>query len=321
MGMITQNTTVIQAATPEYVFRFLCEEPIIVHDGKARAYILINDLLEETESFILTGLADANELHVLPDAVEKALVNRWRSLGFECKYGYQQIEYMKNCVTIKYLRVINPETGFEISLIPWFMLPGRPYPVFIYAFANWHYVNSKQKSMRLSAAATSRIFGISDFNKATVSRSIKSMEQLFSNLQIDKPLSINETDMYATTELIERIPEILSSFQVTKALKKTNEYKCVQLPPPIRRVNNIQYVFSHIPNELSIVFNNNEVTRKGISDKRKRPARQRAKKTVHVQRYLKFVESQRLKHIRVEFIAACKAIVMDAVVTYHRFLI
>jgi len=66
---------------------------------------------------------------------------------------------MNQNVKIKYLQVSNPETGINISLIPWFSLPGRPYPIFLYAYAFWHYENSQRKSMEVSAMVAGKNSG------------------------------------------------------------------------------------------------------------------------------------------------------------------
>jgi hypothetical protein len=63
---------------------------------------------------------------------------------------------MESSVIIKYLQVLNPKTDVSISLIPWFLLSGRPYPVFIYIYANWHYESFGKKSMKQSAIATGK---------------------------------------------------------------------------------------------------------------------------------------------------------------------
>jgi len=326
--MITQAAAGTQAEILESV---LNRVPVIMHDGMACIYILIKELCEETERFILTGRSDTDVLHVFSEDYETALISEWTSLGLSCRYRNQPFDYMHRHVTIKYICVSNPETGLEISLIPWFIVPGRPYPIFTYVYAIWHYVSSEHKSMELTATVTGEIFGISSFDKSTVSRCIKTMEQLVNSLQIDEPLSIDEPDTNAAIDVIEHIPGILESCLSIETLKVACGVKCAQCPHPIRRAGNTAHAFNRIPEELSKVLKDKEIIRKHTRDKRNRPARSRKEKNRPakpqkekerpVQRRLDFVESQRLRQIRMDFIASCKAIVMNVAIKYHRFLI
>ena len=315
MGMIAQSITVIQDA----LTNVLRDIPIAMTDGKTDAYILVKDLPVETEEFVLTGKCGANELHALPDAYERELTSRWRSLGFTCKHHSQPIDYMNRRVTIKYLRVSNPETGFGISLIPWFMLPGRPFPVFAYVYAVWHYNSSARKSMRLSAAAVGKIFGIASFNKSTVCRNIKAMEHILGNLRMDAPLPINELAVPATAEIVGRIPEILKGCPTIESLVKACAPNTVQLPPPVRQAKAAAYAMSLIPDELGSVIKGSAIARER-GDSRKRPNQRRTRGDRPVQRSLTFVEFWRIEHIRRKFIAICRAAVLGAALKYHRFL-
>jgi len=317
MGMIPQDTPSIQ----ETLASVLRELPIVLIGGESCIYILVRDLQKDTENFIKTGKADTDKLHVLPETQEDALIEEWRLDGFEYGYHCQPIEYMRRRVTIKYLWVKNPKTGMEISLIPWFMLPGKPYPIFVYVYAIWHYINSEQKSMRLSAAATGAVFKIIGFNKSTLCRSIKTMGQIFGRFKIKTPLSTDGQPAPAAAEMSDRISGILKGCPSIKSLEKVLGANVGRLPPPIRRIKKVKYALSRIPDTLSNVFKERADTRKGSRDNRKRPARPHKMKTRYVQRKLRFVESQRLEAIRTEFIALCKAIVLDAAISYHRFLI
>ena len=317
MEMITHTTTDIQEETLKNVLRNV---PMILTDGKTEAFILVKDLNEELENFILTGRVSSAEISVFPNEYEQELIKQWRLAGFTHTYHSQPFEYMNHRVTIKYMQVCNPETDVKISLIPWFLSPGRPYPIFVYVYAIWHYNTSEQKSMELSAIAVRKIFRIDSFNKSTISRSIKVMEQLISGFQMDKPLSVSEPDVLSTALIINRVPELLNNKQTIESLVEAFGPNVAYLPTPIRGADAISDAFSLIPNELSRVIKSDPI-RKQSRDLRKRPNRKKKKKYRSVQRKLNFLESRQIEQIRLAFIAACKSSILDAAITFHRFLL
>ncbi|MCL2153666.1 MAG: hypothetical protein FWH57_12055 [Oscillospiraceae bacterium] len=318
MRMIAQSVTVIQQ---EVLKNVLSNIPVVLVCSENEAFILIKDLHEELENFILTGRISANEISIFHSAYERELIAQWRSAGFECKYRNQSLEYMHHKVTIKYIQVSNPQTNMKVSILPWFLLSGRPYPIFAYVYAIWHYINSEQKSMQLSAAVVREIFGISSFHKSTLSRNIRAMEQLISDFQMDKPLFVEEPDTLSVADVVSRIPDLLNNCPTIESLTKACGVKTGRLPLPIRHTDVLSYALSPIPQKLSKVIKSLAPVRKQSRDLRKRPSRNRAKKYRLVQRTLVFEESWRIKQIRLEFIAVCKNIVLDAAITYHRFII
>lgn len=315
--IITQNLSKTQGV----LTNTLQGIPTILSDGETRVYFLVRDLHEDMEKFIFTGKAEAPELSVFPEIYEQELIKEWKSRGFRSTYRTQPLDYMSVRVIIKYLEVSNPCTGVSISLMPWFMLPGRPYPVFTYFYALWHYANSQQKSMRLSAMVTEEIFGIKGFSKSTISRSMKIMEQFISAYQMDCPLPTKNPEIPSVTETTIYISELLENCTSVESLRQALWTRTTNLPPPIRRGNNISYALSLIPNELSLVLKEKATAIKKNHDDRNREARPRAKRMRSVQRRLDFIESHKISRIRQEFITLCKACVMNAAVSYHRFLI
>jgi hypothetical protein len=228
---------------------------------------------------------------------------------------------MDKRVYIKYLAVSNSQTKVQISLVPWFILPGRPFPIFAYVYAVWHYDSSEQKSMQQSAEATEELFGIDGFSKSTISRTIKVMEQLISNFQMDSPLPTTEPEILSAAPAIGCISELLKNCQSIESLKNALWAKSACLPPTIRNSNNISYALSLIPNELSMVIKDSGASPEKARDGRKRKPRQRVRKTEPVKRCLDFVEFRKREEIRRTFIALCKAYVLNAAVLFHHFLI
>ena len=276
-------------------------------------YLLIKDIGKELEEFILGGKAEATELHVFTAKQEKALISKWKGLGMEATYHSQQIEYMYRRVTVTYLRVRDPASDSAISLIPWFMIPGRPFPVFIYVYAIWHYQKTGGKSLRESAAAAGKLFGIKRLNKSTVSRNIKAMGEFIDIAHIDRPLAVEEPERPSDWEMIGLIPEILRGELPIESLA---------LPAPVNRAKASKRALSGIPVEFSrITKDRGPCSEKKARDSRKRPARARGKRLRRVQRQPEFVGFQQIEKTRIAFIGICRAIVLDAASTYHRFLI
>jgi hypothetical protein len=295
--------------------------PLILSDGASCLYLLIKDVSKELEDFILTGKTQTAEFHVLSAEQERTVMDRWKQMGLTVTYHRQRIEYMYREVTITYLCVGNPATGMKISLIPWFMLPRRPYPIFAYIYAIWYYQTTGKKSLSQSAATAGKLFGIDTLNKSTVSRNIKAMEHFNEISQIDKPLSTDGPETPSDKEVIECIPEILGSDTSVESLERRYGQRIKRLPEPIQHTGAAQDVLSAIPGEFSQVIKNSEPPKKKTRDVRKRPGRPRSKGSQRVQRQPDFVGAAQIEKKRRRFIEICRSMVLNATAVYHRFLI
>jgi hypothetical protein len=296
------------------------EIPLVLADSRLRLYFLINDLDVSLEEFILSGMSDSVEFHVFPEDQEQEMIRLWRKLGLICTYHSQQIEYMYRLVTITYLRIHDPTTGASISLLPWFLLPGRPFPVFVYVYAICHYYSTGKKSLSVSAAAARKMFGIKGFNKSTLSRNIKAMGNFIDISQIDRPLSVDWREALSDEEKIDRIPEILGDTPSIENLEEIFGEKVKHLPEPVNRAKEIEHTLSGIPEKYSKITIDRAPDCGKPRDDRKRPTRSRGK-TVRVQRRPEFVGSQQIEKIRIAFFEICRSLVLDAAGTYHRFLL
>jgi len=315
--MIPQNPTDIQQETLTTVLR---KVPIVLVDSATEAYIFVKDLTNEMENFILTGRTEATTLNVFSESYTQELIQQWRSNGLKYKYRIQPFEYMHRQVTIKYLQVINPQTKINISLIPWFLLPHRPYPLFLYAYANWHYTNSQSPSMQTSAAVAGEIFGVSSFNKSTLSRNLKAMEQLMGSLQMDKPLSVNEHKGPSSASLIGRLHELLTNCPSIGSLLQVSSAKSSPIPECASRTGTISYALSQLPKELTEVVQEPEISKS--SGKARAPKSQpKSKRKQKPRPRPALVDAQQIEQTRRTFISMCKSIALDAAITYHRFLI
>jgi len=312
MGIITQDITDIQEVS-KLVFPNI---PIVYSDDN-HFYILIKDLNNELNKYINSEDIEATEINAFTDEFEKELILNWQTSGYEYKFQNQTVEYMHRRISVRYLTVSNPHTYINVSLIPWFMLPGRPYPVFVYAYAEWHYEKSEQKSMRLSAYAAGKIFGVDSFNKSTLSRVRK--DKKFQNIHTDRALGADELSCQPGANIAEFTVELLENYPKMREQSKPD--KCGQHALPISNPEYISHVFSSVPDELSKVIKGRSLSRKVAKITRTRPSRRLAIRQKRLQRLPECVQSDRIKFIRSSFIAACMAAVLDTAIKYHKFLI
>ena len=61
-------------------------------------------------------------------------------------------------------------------VIPWYLIPGRPYPLQVYQFACSYYSTNPEVGQRGAAEATRSKFNLKTFSHSTVCRSFKSFE-------------------------------------------------------------------------------------------------------------------------------------------------
>ena len=320
MKIIAQLITLVQEVIKKQLQSLFSGIPIAFEDGKSCIFVLVKDLSKDIEDFILAGKPGITELHLLSKEQSQELQKYCKRLGLKCSFHSQMLEYMRCKAEIIYPQISNPVAGLKVALIPWFVLPGRPFPIFVYTYGIWHYTTGEQTSMRLSAEETRDLFGIGSFNKSTLSRSIKAMEGFLNISAIDRPLSTNEPKISPTDELIIHIPELLITCPTIESLEKAFGIKSVPLPPPVNRKVEIANIMSNIPEGLRVAVNSKNIIKKGhlVTRHNRQPQKSTESCTKHK---TDFVETPEKKRIRLEFIAICKAMVLDAAIGFHRFLI
>ena len=217
MSMITQNNDIIQALSE----RVVAEIPIVQDGSDGAIYILMKDLPEKTTKFIQGEEFEGMEVPVLPEEYEKIVVMGWRSRGFKCTYCRQSMEYMERDAIIRYLHVMNPETGVSIFLIPWFMLPRKKYPVQIYAYAAW-YSSLAEVSAGVceTAEVVKELFGLETFDPSTVRRTKAQMSQIFRQPgENDGALSNQEPEIATTEAIIDWVTKVLEKQTSDESIK------------------------------------------------------------------------------------------------------
>jgi len=294
--------------------------PIIYAGSTSEIYFLIQEVSEELEGFINTGNTDADELHVFKEEQEQAMSSEWSKIGLTVTYRNQKISFMHHDVTVIYPQISNTTTGIKISLLPWFMLPGRPYPIFTYLYAIWHYHSTGKKSQKESAAAAGKLFGIPSFNKSTVSRSIKAMEGMIDLAGIDTALPVTEPVLPTNEELLKYVPKILNGITTIEDIKEQYGEEVKRLPAPVNGGGSVQRALSDIPVEYSVVIKKSAPVSRGRGDKRKRPARPCGKGKKLNQQPIVFVGSAQIKKTCLGFIDTCRRLVLNSAITYHTYL-
>ena len=68
------------------------------------------------------------------------------------------------------------EDGRYVVVIPWYLIPGRPYPIQVYLFACELYSSNPKLGQRGVAKITRAKFKLETFSHSTVCRSFKSLE-------------------------------------------------------------------------------------------------------------------------------------------------
>lgn len=102
------------------------------------------------------------------------LEKRYLNAGYQrrersYKIKYQRKEYSVICLEFRY-----DKNGDEpIVIIPEFLIPGRPYPVFIYLYAIDLYSRSPEKGQRWAAGETRKHFRLDTFAHTTLGRALK----------------------------------------------------------------------------------------------------------------------------------------------------
>jgi hypothetical protein len=321
MGMIPQDMSEKQESAANVLRDILSGIPAALSSGSECIYILVKDLSKELGEFISTGKTDKTRLHALSREDEQAVAECCALHDLTLNYCSQRMDYMHRKVTVTYPQISGSKGGVKVLLIPWFTLPDRPYPVFIYIYAIWHYNASEKKSQRLSAEAAGKLFGIDSFNKSTVCRNIKAMGGLPEAIRADGAAPGGNAGTKTIKEVIGCIPEILKSCPSNGSLDEMLGGNVAPNPKSVSNAQNLPYALSAIPHEYSQVILEAAPAGDRRRDTRKRPARPRKKPERGVQRTIRFVDSVKIECIRRGFITACRSVVIDSAAVYHKFVL
>ncbi|MBS3947892.1 MAG: hypothetical protein KGZ57_06275 [Dethiobacter sp.] len=85
------------------------------------------------------------------------------------KIKYQHKEYTVICPEFR----DDKKGGEPIVIIPEFLVPGRPYPIYVYLYAIDLYSSAPEKGQRMAAEETRKYFGLTSFAHTTLGRALK----------------------------------------------------------------------------------------------------------------------------------------------------
>lgn len=114
--------------------------------------------------------SDNKIFHVKAEALEKQYVDAgYQKSDRNYKIKYQNNEYIVICLEFR----SDTKVGEPILVIPEFLIPGRPYPVYVYLYAIELYCGSPEKGQRWAAGETRKFFKLETFAHTTLGRALK----------------------------------------------------------------------------------------------------------------------------------------------------
>jgi hypothetical protein len=103
-----------------------------------------------------------------------ALEKQYMNAGYQKSERSYKIEYQHKEYTIICLVFRNyGQDSKPIVIIPEFLIPRRPYPVYVYLYAIYLYSMSPEKGQRWAAGETRKYFGLNTFSHTTLGRALK----------------------------------------------------------------------------------------------------------------------------------------------------
>jgi len=148
--------------------------------------------------------------NVLPENIKKNI--RQENLTITVrryKLDCGQVEYEINC-----LEIYDRENGCRYLIIPEFMIPRRPFPIYVYIYAIMLYSSDPAMGQRKAAKRTREVFGLQTFSHTTLGRAMKKLEAFIKPLTEEN----NNTSENPTTEA-----KKTKSFPSVDQIKKRKE--------------------------------------------------------------------------------------------------
>ena len=103
------------------------------------------------------------------------LEKKYLNAGYERYERIYKIKVQYKEYTVICLEFRNDTKGTEpILIIPEFLVPGRPYPIYVYLYAIYLYSSDPEKGQRQAAEETRKLFGLTTFAHTTLGRALKS---------------------------------------------------------------------------------------------------------------------------------------------------
>jgi hypothetical protein len=276
--------------------------PLVLKDKGDVRYLLIEELPDELDQWILTGKTDQSDFQVLSYEMASNLKIICRENGFKLTYGNQKMEYMHHTAEIEYPRIKDPSTGKSLAIIPWFLLPRKRYPAFVYMYACWS-SKYEHKGDREATVATSALFGVPDFHFSTTWRSKTMMDTL---LNTGDPISVEASDRLTINDIFANLPNLMNS--------DIQAVKCLPSDTPAALAN-IPKLFAQIVRPKAKPIPTDPNTR------RKRP-NGKHRKGKHEKKKIELnMSNTELHDLQQQFITLSKNLILNAAIEYHKFIL
>lgn len=110
--------------------------------------------------------------------MQRELEVAFRAIGYSVGYRYKKLLADNREYEVTYPIVTNRETEGEIVILPEFVSPHRPYPIYSYIFAVAIYELNSEIPQRIAASLTRKQFGLETFSHSTVCRARKKFQEI-----------------------------------------------------------------------------------------------------------------------------------------------
>jgi hypothetical protein len=132
-----------------------------------------------------------------------------------------QVVYEINCLEIQ-----DKENGCRYLIVPEFMKPKRPYPIYVYIYAIMLYSSNPAMGQRKAAKRTREVFGLQTFSHTTLGRAMKKLVAFIkpfteedNNTSEDISTEIEKTKSFPSVDQIRKRKEMVISY-----LKKASDW-------------------------------------------------------------------------------------------------
>jgi hypothetical protein len=114
---------------------------------------------------------------------------------YERRYKLKERNKEYNIICAEYKKL---EKNYEtIVIIPDFLVPRRPYPLYVYLHGINLYSNAPEKGQRWAAEATRKFFGLDKFSHSTLGRALKALAR---SIAITAPCDSRDAEAETTNE-------------------------------------------------------------------------------------------------------------------------
>ena len=168
--------------------------------------------------YILTRSASIesskNNIYVTQDTVSE---EQYLTAGYHRHERSYTIKEQNKDYTVVCPEFRSDAKGFSPAvIIPDFLIPGRPFPVYVYIYAIELYSTHPEKGQRWAAAETRKKFGLATFAHTTLGRALKAFVR---RIEEDEPSVPKDGDVMAGTDTKPE-PCVFPTVQKTAALRK-----------------------------------------------------------------------------------------------------